>query len=320
MMELADAPDFVYVTTAYLYRRELKCQGDFMSVAYGNKIKVGNGSLNVYTEGNGTHTIVILSGAGVTSPVLEYKPLYQKLSDTYKIAVVEKSGYGMSESTGIARSVQNMVNESREALLGAGIKPPYILAAHSYSGFEAIYWANTFTEEVSAVLSIDMGIPETAFEMEKALPPNKRTAMMNRTKKLYAKIQKKGFLARLLKNFTVNTSGMLSSDYLNNDEKELYEELFYKNLTNDEIFEENIMMTANAKAAAATGHLKVPSFFYISDMKTPLKHGSWREFGINYAQSIGAEYKLTDKGHLMYSKIPEQMAADFKSFLKNVIK
>lgn len=290
-----------------------------MLVEYGQKIKVGNSSLNVYSEGNGTPTIVILSGAGVTSPVLEYRPLYRKLSDIYRIAVIEKSGYGMSESTGTERSVQNMVNESRKALLGAGINPPYVLAAHSYSGFEAIYWANTFTEEVVAVLSIDMGVPETAFEMEKVLPPEKRSAMMERTKKLYAKIQKKGFLAKLLKNSTVNASGMLSSDYLTNDEKKLYEEIFYKNLTNREIFEENMMMTANAKATAATGHLKVPAFFYISDMKTPVKHGSWREFGINYAKSIGAEYKLTDEGHLMYSKIPEQMADDFKGFLKCII-
>lgn len=113
---------------------------------------------------------------------------------------------------------------------------------------------------------------------------------------------------------------MLSSDYLNADEKKLYEKLFYKNLTNEEIFEENMMMTANAKAAAATGHLKVPAFFYISDMKVPVKNGSWREFGVNYAKSIGAEYKLTDNGHLMYSKIPDQMSADFKDFLKRVIK
>lgn len=226
----------------------------------------------------------------------------------------------MSESTGTECFVQNLVNESREALVSAGIKPPYILAAHSYSGFETIYWANTYTEEVAAVLSIDMGIPETALEMEKALPPKKRTAMLERNKKLYAKIQKKDLLAGLLKKFTVNASGMLSSDYLNNDEKMLYEKLFYKNLTNEEIFEENMMMTANAKAAAATGRLKVPAFFYISDMKTPVKNGSWREFSVNYAKSIGVEYKLTDKGHLMYSKIPDQMSADFKDFLKRVIK
>ncbi len=47
------------------------------------------------------------------------------------------------------------------------------------------------------------------------------------------------------------------------------------------------MMAANAKDKAATGHLKVPAFFYISDMKVPLKNSSWREFSIKYAGSIG---------------------------------
>ena len=59
--------------------------------------------------------------------------------------------------------------------------------------------------------------------------------------------------------------------------------------------------------------------FYISDMKVPIKHGSWRDNAVRYAESIGAKYKLTDKGHLMYTKIPEQMAEDFKEFLKAVL-
>lgn len=47
-------------------------------------------------------------------------------------------------------------------------------------------------------MGIDIGVPETAFEMEKVVTPNKRIAMINRNKKFYAKIQKKGFLAKLL--------------------------------------------------------------------------------------------------------------------------
>ena len=71
-----------------------------MSINLGTRYNVGKGKINVYTEGSSADTIVFLSGAGVTSPVLEYSPLYRRLSDTYRIAVVEKSGYGMSESTG----------------------------------------------------------------------------------------------------------------------------------------------------------------------------------------------------------------------------
>ena len=286
-----------------------------MITEYGTKIQVGKGKINVYSEGNGDNTIIMLSGAGVSSPVLEYRPLYRRMSDKYRIAVIEKSGYGLTESTGTARTVENMVNESREALRGADIKPPYILMAHSYSGFEAIYWANTYPDEVIAVISVDMGLPETAAEMGKVLTPEKVEANIRSTRKLYARIRKRGFLTKLFRNKLENVSGLMTADYLTDDEKKLYEELFYRNLGNDDIFAENRALVSNGEAAGKTGKLKVPAYFYISDMKVPIKHGSWRDNAVSYAESIGAEYKLTDKGHLMYTKIPEQMAEDFKAFL-----
>ncbi len=290
-----------------------------MITEYGTKIQVGKGKINVYSEGNGDSTIVMLSGAGVSSPVLEYRPLYRRMSDKYKIAVIEKSGYGLTESTGTVRTVENMVNESREALRGADIKPPYILMAHSYSGFEAIYWANTYPDEIIAVISVDMGLPETAAEMGKVLTPEKVEANIRSTRKLYARIRKRGFLTKLFRNKLENVSGLMTADYLTDDEKKLYEELFYRNLGNDDIFAENRALVSNGEAAGKTGKLKVPAYFYISDMKVPVKQGSWRDNAVRYAESIGAEYKLTDKGHLMYTKIPEQMAEDFKEFLKAVL-
>lgn len=287
-----------------------------MAVNYGKKYEIGKGKINVYTEGTGVYTIVILSGAGVTSPVLEYRPLYRRLSDIYRIAVVEKAGYGMSESTDTERTVENMVSESREALRLAEINPPYILAPHSYSGFETIYWANTYPDEVKAVLSIDMGIPESAVEFGKIMTPERLKAVAERNKKLYTKIQKRGLFAKLVKKFSVDVTRMLSSNHLNEEEKTLYADLFYKNLTNKEIFEENMQLVSNGEKAGATGKLKVPAYFYISNMKMPMKNGSWKQNGIKYAKEIGAEYTVTDKGHNMYSKIPDEMSENFKKFLK----
>lgn len=286
---------------------------------YENKIPVGKGKINIYSEGNGELTIVFLSGSGVTSPVLEYKSLYSKLSDLYRIAVVEKSGYGFSESTGTPRTVKNMVEESRTALLKAGIKPPYVLAPHSYSGFEAIWWANTYTDEVKAVLSIDMGIPSMAIAMDEVITEEKRIQMNESRKKLFTKIAKQGILAKLLTKWTVNTTGLMSSDILSNDEKELYKDLFYKNLLNNEITEENMLMTENAKEADKTGLLKVPAFFYISNMKSPAKSTTWRAESTKYAKAIGAEYIHTDAGHMMYVKISDKMSETFKKFLKSVL-
>lgn len=290
-----------------------------MNMNYGEKVSIGNGKINIYTEGSGEKTIIVLSGAGVSSPVLEYRPLYRRMSDKYKIAVIEKSGYGLSESTGTARTVENMVRESREALQCAGIKPPYILMPHSYSGFETIYWANTYPDEIIAVLSIDMGLPETAAEMGKILTAEKVDANIRRTRKFYSKIKKRGILTKIFKNKLENASGLMTSDYLTDEEKKLYQELFYKNLGNDDIFAENRELVSNGETAGKTGMLKVPAFFYISDMKVPLKQGSWRDYAIKYAESIGAEYRLTDKGHLMYSRIPGEMASDFINFLESAI-
>ncbi|MDE6086855.1 MAG: alpha/beta hydrolase [Oscillospiraceae bacterium] len=286
-----------------------------MLAGYGQRIPVGKGKLNIYTEGNGKATIVVLAGAGVTSPVLEYKPLYHKLSDTYKIAVIEKPGYGLAESTGTERTVQNLVREDRAALKGAGIEPPYILMPHSYSGFETIYWANTYPDEVLAVLSIDMGLPDTALEMI----PEQTEKSEKSSRRIYAKIRKRGLLDKLLRKWTVDASGMLSSDHLNAEEKQLYEKLFYQNLGSEEVFDENKHLISNGIESGKTGKLKVPAFFYISDMKVPVKQGSWRDFAVKYAESIGAEYQLTDKGHLMYSVIPDQMVSDFRRFLDGVI-
>ena len=115
---------------------------------YENKVEVNGTKLNVYTEGEGKVTIVFMAGNGVTCPVLEYKPLYSRMSEKYRIVVIEKPGYGFSEGMKSQRLLEKLVAEDREALEKAGIKPPYVLAPHSYSGFEAIYWANTYPKEV----------------------------------------------------------------------------------------------------------------------------------------------------------------------------
>ena len=62
----------------------------------GEKVEVNGTKLNVYSEGSGDVTIVFMAGNGVTCPVLEYKPVYRRMSVKYRIAVIEKAGYGFS--------------------------------------------------------------------------------------------------------------------------------------------------------------------------------------------------------------------------------
>ena len=83
----------------------------------GEKVEVNGVKLNVYSEGSGGVTIVFMAGNGVTCPVLEYKPIYRRMSNDYRIAVIEKAGYGFSGSAKTPRTIENLVSEDREALL-----------------------------------------------------------------------------------------------------------------------------------------------------------------------------------------------------------
>ncbi|MBQ9899395.1 MAG: alpha/beta hydrolase [Ruminococcus sp.] len=282
----------------------------------GTLVDVNGTQLNVYTEGSGDVTAVIMSGGGVTAPVLEYKPIYRRLSAKLRVAVVEKAGYGLSGGMRSPRTVGNLVAEDREALRAAGIEPPYVLVPHSYSGFEAIYWANTYPDEVRAVLSMDMAIPELAVQQSEVLTEEKRLKQIDKQTKLLKAIAKDGFLARLFRNKAENVSGLLTGSELTGEEKAEYRRLFYKNLANEEYAEESRQMTANAKAALGTGTLRCPACFYISDMKMLSKKLSWRQSALGYAKKCGGEVHLSDKGHMMYALIPDEMAQTFIGFLE----
>ena len=216
---------------------------------YDNKVNVNGTMLNVYTEGKGAVTVVFMAGNGVTCPVLEYKPVYRRLSEKYRIAVIEKAGYGLSGGTNEPRKLENLVENDREALKKAGIAPPYVLAAHSYSGFEAIYWANTYPDEVKAVLSMDMGIPETAIQQSYEITELKRLKLLDRQFKVLKLIARDGVLAKITRSKTENVSGLMTGTELNSEEKELYQQLFYRNIANTEYYEEARLMTEKDKKA-----------------------------------------------------------------------
>ena len=67
-------------------------------VPNGEIVDLGNYSVHVYAEGdsNSTPTLVFMSGSATVAPVYDFKALYSILADEYRIAVVEKAGYGFS--------------------------------------------------------------------------------------------------------------------------------------------------------------------------------------------------------------------------------
>ena len=93
----------------------LKIEGKKL-IAPGQKVSIYDTNYHVYMEGKGDKTIIFLSGWGVTSPVYEYKEIYSKLSDEYRIVVIEKPGNGYASSTNRKRNLNNILEEYKMIL------------------------------------------------------------------------------------------------------------------------------------------------------------------------------------------------------------
>ncbi|WP_152549721.1 alpha/beta fold hydrolase [Geomicrobium sp. JCM 19055] len=88
--------------------------------APGDVVNINDANMHVYSEGKGETTIVFMSGGGTQAPTIDFKPLWSLLTDEYRIAVVEKPGYGWSAESDSPRTVEQMVAEMREALRLSG--------------------------------------------------------------------------------------------------------------------------------------------------------------------------------------------------------
>jgi pimeloyl-ACP methyl ester carboxylesterase len=123
-------------------------------------VEVDGQRMFVHTEGTGSRNVVLLSGWGTPSPLTDFSPLVRALRGDFRVSVVEYFGYGWSDWTNKPRTNENVVEETRLALKEAGILPPYVIVPHSLSGIYALYYANKYPEEISAIIGLDTSVPD----------------------------------------------------------------------------------------------------------------------------------------------------------------
>lgn len=125
---------------------------------YGQLVPVDGKNMNVYIQGKGEETVVLLPGYGTAAPALDFKALIDELSPFYKVVMIEPFGYGLSDLTKKERSTENIVSEIHEALQALNIDR-YILMGHSISGIYGLDYVNKYENEVSAFVGLDSSVP-----------------------------------------------------------------------------------------------------------------------------------------------------------------
>jgi len=142
----------------------------------GTLVHVNGSHISLSIKGTGDQTIVLLPGLGTVAPILDFQPLADQLSKHNRVVTYEPFGYGYSDITRKERTVVNEVEELRTALRAADIPAPYILMPHSVYGLDAIYYANTYPNEVQAIIGIDCVLPTMTEYFEE--DPPKHTSIL----------------------------------------------------------------------------------------------------------------------------------------------
>lgn len=271
----------------------------------GQMVEVDGHNMSVYVEGAGEATLIFMSGGGTCSPILDFKSLYSLLSDTYQIVVVEKFGYGFSDVVDKSRDIDSILEDTRTALAAAGLHAPYVLCPHSMSGLEALYWAQKYPDEVSAIIGLDMAVPEYYDSMNINIP-------IMHIASWAANIGVTRFIPGISESDAV-TYGTLSDN-----EKEIYKAIFYSRTATVTMINEVEQVKKNAEKVNGLGVPQLPMLLFISDGSggTGFDKETWRKIPIEYISQIDkGEYIELNCPHYVHDYEYEEISERIIAFL-----
>ena len=295
----------LFFIIVFVYHRiMLGKEKGLISEPLGEMITVDGRQMCVYTEGSGEHTIVFMSGYGTPSPILDFRPLYSRLTDDFRIVAVEKFGYGFSDETDDPRDIDTMLRQTREAIAGAGVDGPFILCPHSASGLEAIYWAQTYPEEIEGIAALDIAMPGYHDETGYSIFEDRAMGFITNSG-----------LIRILPDNSLPFA--FNSPDLTDGEKEQYKAIMYARRGSATMIHEAEWCQRNVETISKGDAPTVPILFFISTQQSEIMFPSdphkYLDLPRNYTDNK-AEYVETDLGHYFHVEDPDFAASEIRRF------
>ena len=266
----------------------------------GELVNVDGHNIHIYRTGNiGSPKIVLMSGSGTVAPVYDFKILYEKLSKNFRVIVIEKFGYGYSDIFDSPADIDTIVSTQRKALEAVGENGPYILLPHSMSGIEALRWAQTYPDDVMAIIGNDMCTPLTysAWTDEKV---EKKIRLM----KFATKYKLQGLLCPL------------SNRCLTKSEIKQHKLLRKRNAFNICCINEAKEILSNVGIVEKTGYVKCPILLFSSNGKQTKGH--WSDAQKEFAAIQDAKLIRYDCGHYIHHFKSNEMCEEIVGFVNSL--
>ena len=116
-------------------------------------VTIESSRINIKTQGSGNPTVIFENGMGSSMDAWESIP--DSIALLTRVFNYDRAGIGKSDTSAVARTVPNMVEELKEVLEKEGLRPPYIYVAHSMGSYLARYYALHYPDEIGALLLVD---------------------------------------------------------------------------------------------------------------------------------------------------------------------
>lgn len=125
--------------------------------------------LHIECSGRGSPAVILDAGLGGSS--LEWVFVVERLRRLTKVCTYDRAGYGGSDTGPLPRTSSRIVTELHRLLARAGVPPPYVLAGHSFGGYNMQLFARRYPALTAGLVLIDASHPEQVERFE--APPLK---------------------------------------------------------------------------------------------------------------------------------------------------
>ena len=269
----------------------------------GKQVTVNGHQMNVYIKGEGSETIVFLSGAGIASPILDFKNLSDSLSKKYKVVVVERAGYGFSEDSDRSRDVMEVLSETRQALAQAHVSGPYVIISHSMASLESLAWQEKYPNEVKALIGLDWALPASYEDL-------KDNQALLTVAYWSSKI---GLLRYFPETFYIKNPTLTET------ERQQYKLLAYKQLMSQAMLHESRLAKENAKKVPSSINPKIPALLLVSNGEgTTFSQSEWQRYAERFASDqSNVQVVYMDAPHDLYHYQSDAIVSRIKEFLEN---
>ena len=269
----------------------------------GKTVLVNGHKINVYVEGDGPETIVFLSGAGIASPILDFKNVSDSLSKKYKVVIVERAGYGYSEDSNQSRDVMEVLSETRQALSQANVTGPFIILSHSMASLESLVWQEKYPDEVKALIGLDWALPSSYEDL-------KDNQVLLTVAYWSSKI---GLLRYFPDSFYIKNPTLTES------ERQQYKLLAYKQLMSQAMLNESNLVKENAKKVGNSINPKIPALLLVSNGQgTSFSQLEWKNYAERFASGqSNVKVVYMDAPHELYHYQSDAIVSSIKEFSEN---